>query len=162
MDLPFEFIEQALENRRKITGSAKKSSWNTDIIRKECEICHKETGLEVHHIKPRADAKNGILEDGTHMNDKRNLIVICQACHDKTHDGKIEIGEIKITSDGPERIISKSNKLKSSKWSEEETKIIMDTLEKYSKLSLKALRAHLSSKHEIDISEGVLSKFRKL
>ena len=162
MDLPFEFIEQALQNRHKITGSAKKSSWNTDIIRKECEICHKETGLEVHHIKPRAEAKNGILEDGTHMNDKRNLIVICQKCHDKTHDGKIEIGDIKITSDGPERIISKSNKQKSSKWSEEETKIIMDTLEKYSKLSLKALRAHLSSKHEIEISEGVLSKFRKL
>ena len=162
MDLPFEFIEQALQNRHKITGSAKKSSWNTDIIRKECEICHKESGLEVHHIKPRAEAKNGILEDGTHMNDKRNLIVICQKCHDETHDGKIEIGEIKITSDGPERIISKSNKLKSSKWSEEETKIIMDTLEKYSKLSLKALRAHLSSKHEIEISEGMLSKFRKL
>jgi len=162
MDLPFEFIEQALQNRHKITGSAKKSSWNTDIIRKECEICHKESGLEVHHIKPRAEAINGILEDGTHMNDKRNLIVICQKCHDETHDGKIEIGEIKITSDGPERIISKSNTLKSSKWSEEETKIIMDTLEKYSKLSLKALRAHLSSKHEIEISEGMLSKFRKL
>ena len=177
MDLPFEFIEQALQNRHKMIGSTKqidalKSSWNKDIIKKECEICHNEiiNNLEVHHIKPRAKAKNGILEDGTHMNDKRNLIVICQKCHDNVHLHKIDIGEIKITSDGPERNINinennenneNNEKIKRSKWSSSEHKIIMDTLQKYSSLSLKAIRANLSAKYEIDISEGMLSKIRK-
>ena len=178
MDLPFEFIEQALKNRHQIMGSVKQeeassSSWNTEIVRKECEVCHKvmTSDLEVHHIKERASAVNGVLEDGTHMNDKRNLIVICQKCHDEVHAGTVEIGEVKMTSDGPEREIireggsvnSKDEKKtqKKSKWTDEERETIVDTLRKYSTLSLKSVRAHLSSKHEIEISEGILGKMRK-
>lgn len=183
MDLPFEFIEQALKNRHKIMDStiqmnAESSSWNTNIVRKECEICHKHltSDLEVHHIKPRNEAKNGILEDGTHMNRVSNLIVICQKCHDETHAGKIEIGEVKITSDGPQREIIKDadttsvssndnqtikKQNKKSKWSDEELETIMDTLKKYSTLSLKSIRANLSSKYGIEISEAVLGKMRR-
>ena len=166
MDLPFEFIEQALANRHKILGStnAITSQWNKNIIRKECEVCRNEivNELEVHHIKHRVGANNGILEDGTHMNEKRNLIVLCQKCHDEIHSGTMEIGNIKITSDGPEREIIKSSKSHKSKWSQEEHKTIMDTLHKYTSMSLKCIRAHLSSKHEIDISEGMLGKMKKL
>jgi DNA mismatch repair protein MutS len=178
MDLPFEFIEQALNNRHQIMNSVKQedatsSNWNKEIVRKECEICHKvmKTDLEVHHIKPRAEAVNGILEDGSHMNDKRNLIVICNICHDMVHNGTIDIGDVKMTSDGPEREIIKENNsvsskeekkpLKKSKWSYNEHQTIVDTLHKYSTLSLKSIRAHLSSKHEIEISEAVLGKMRK-
>ena len=167
MDLPFEFIEQALKNRRNIIGSttqidAVTSSWNKEIVKNKCEICHNEITdkLEVHHIKPRADATNRILEDGTHMNDKRNLIVICQTCHDDTHAGVIEIGEIKITSDGPERDIIVRERTKKSKWSNEENIIIMNTLDKYSSLSLKAIRKHLDAICNITISEAMLGKIR--
>jgi DNA mismatch repair protein MutS len=121
MDLPFEFIEQALKNRHQIMGSVKQeeassSSWNTEIVRKVCEVCHKTitSDLEVHHIKERASAINGVLEDGTHMNDKRNLIVICEDCHDKVHSEKIEIGEMKMTSDGPQREIIREDSSVSS------------------------------------------------
>jgi len=173
MDLPFEFIEQALKNRHQIIGSttqqeAMSSTWNTEIVRKVCEVCHKAitSDLEVHHIKERASASNGILEDGSHMNDKRNLIVICEACHDKVHSGTIDIGPIKMTSDGPQREIKEESSVssksqKKSKWSNEENQTIVVTLRKYSTLSLKSLRAHLSSKHEIEISEAVLGKMRK-
>jgi DNA mismatch repair protein MutS len=171
MDLPFEFIEQALKNRHQIVGSttqldATQSAWNTAVIRKECEVCHKSLirDLEVHHIIPRAQAKNGVLNDGTHMNNSSNLIVICSECHDKTHAGDLEIGEVKQTSDGPEREIrdtSPSPQKKKSKWTQEEQETIVNTLKKYSTLSLKSLRAQLSSKHEIDISEAVLGKMRK-
>jgi DNA mismatch repair protein MutS len=176
MDLPFEFIEQALKNRHQIMDSttqqnALSSSWNTEIVKKECEVCHKimKSDLEVHHIKERVSAVNGVLEDGSHMNDKRNLIVICQKCHDETHSGLIQIGEIKITSNGHEREIIKENTsvtsekktIKKSKWSDEEHQTIVDTLHKYSLLSLKSIRAHLSSKHEIDISEAILGKIKK-
>jgi hypothetical protein len=47
------------------------------------------------------------------------------------------------------------------KWSEEDMLIIVETLKKYSTMSLKLLRGHLSSKHNIDISESTLKKIKK-
>lgn len=180
MDLPFEFIEKALENRHHIIGSTKQqnalcSSWNKEIVRRECEVCKKEiiSELEVHHIVPRASAKNDILEDGSHMNEKRNLIVICQKCHDSVHSGKLEIGLLQMTSNGLERQIIESNeskdeksnkeekKVKKGKWTEDELKTITDILKKYSSSSLKSIRGNLYSNFQIEISEGVLSKIRK-
>lgn len=169
MDLPFEFIEEALKHRHAITASvtqeaARTSVWNTEIVRRECELCKKSTmkELEVHHIQARETATNQRLENGTHMNDKRNLIVICEECHDRVHAGKIMIDELQVTSDGPERKVTMVEKpVKKGKWSKEEMETITDTLSMYASLSLKAIRAYLHSKHEIDISEGVLGKLRK-
>ena len=169
MDLPFEFIEEALKHRHAITSSvtqeaARTSVWNTEIIRKECELCKKSTmkELEVHHIQERNTATNQRLENGTHMNDKRNLIVICEECHDRIHAGKIVIDELKMTSDGPERKVTMVEKpVKKGKWSKEEMETITDTLRMYASLSLKAIRVYLHSKHDIDISEGILGKLRK-
>ncbi len=194
MDLPFDFIEQALQNRHRIIGSsrlneASSSSWNSQIIRKECEICKSQitSDLEVHHITPRSTTKNSILPDGTHMNNKQNLIVICQICHDKVHNDMIVIGEIKNTSDGLQRSIqtvldekkhnedtsesethiseesmsSKTIKHKKSKWTEEEIDIIKKTLHKYKSQSLKGIRQKLESEYSIMISETILAKYRK-
>lgn len=178
MDLPMEFIEQALTNRNMIIGASRlvdsaASTWNTDIIRHSCEVCKAPVtkDLEVHHIKHRATAKNSILEDGTHMNDKRNLIVLCEKCHDAVHANTIIVGHIKMTSDGPEReiintsassstIIKEKSKSK-SKWTDEQLEIVEETLKKYKTLALKSIRHFLSSKHSIEISEGVLGKMRK-
>ena len=171
MDLPFEFIEQALKNREQMIGStkidaAKSSSWNREIVRKECEVCKKQivSELEVHHISPRASAVNQRLENGTHMNDKRNLIVICQTCHDAVHAEKIEIGELQMTSDGPQRIITEvAETLKrKGKWVDEEIELIMNMLRTYSSLSIKAIRGKLSQIHSIEISDAALGKFRKM
>jgi DNA mismatch repair protein MutS len=175
MDLPFEFIEQALMNRHRINDSttqenARSSSWNKEIVRKECELCKKQiqSELEVHHLQERSRATNGRLEDGTHMNEKRNLIVICQKCHDDLHSGKMEVGEMKTTSEGPEREIriteieeKEEKRSKKSKWSEDELETIKNTLLKYSSLSLKSIQAKLSSAYQITISETNLSKMRK-
>ena len=167
MDLPFEFIEQAVQNRHRIMGSMKQedatsSSWNRSMVRKECESCQKPIGLEVHHLQPRASAQNGLLEDGSHMNDARNLMVICQACHDAIHNETLVVGPVQQTSDGPQRVIQQVEKsAKKSKWSEEELETVKTTLKKYSSLSLKAVKAHLSSKHSIEMSESMLGKVRK-
>ena len=169
MDLPFEFIEEALKHRHAITASvtqeaARTSVWNTEIVRRECELCKKSTmkELEVHHIQARETATNQRLENGTHMNDKRNLIVICEECHDRIHAGKIVMDELKMTSDGPERKVTMVEKpIKKGKWSKEEMETITDTLRMYASLSLKAIRVYLHSKHDIDISEGILGKLRK-
>jgi DNA mismatch repair protein MutS len=171
MDLPFEFIEQALQNRNKIIGSkrlndASNSSWNREIFKKECEVCKSviSKDLEVHHIIPRSEAIQNRLLDGSHINDKRNLVVICQKCHDDVHRGTIEIGSVKMTSSGPERNIQLQEKqmsVKKTKWSEEQLETICQTLKTYTNLSLKSIRAHLSSKHSIEISESNLGKMRK-
>jgi len=168
MDLPAEFIEQAVANRHRIIGSSKQedaisSSWNRNIVRKECEICKKaiQSELEVHHLQPRASATNQILSDGSHMNDARNLVVICQVCHDSIHAGTMEVGEVVNTSDGPERIVSASTHKKKGKWADEDMVIVKETLQKYATQSLKAIRALLSSKHSIEISEGMLGKIRR-
>jgi len=168
MDLPFEFIEMALAHRRRITGSttqqeATGSAWNAAIVRKECELCGMAKGLEVHHVVPRASATKDILADGTAMNDARNLMVICQACHDKIHAGTVQVGDLHVTSDGPQRevqhITEKAHK--KSKWTEEELETIMNALKTYASLSMKALKALLHAKHAIAISESALGKFKK-
>jgi hypothetical protein len=179
MDLPFAFIEQALKNRQVIDGStdvikAKNSTWNASIIRKECENCGSQITkeLEVHHIKERNSAVKGILENGTHMNNIRNLMVVCQKCHDSIHSNNLEIGSVIQTSEGSVRsnddsvseVSSKSTdskKNKKAKWSDEDLEIIYSVIEKFKSSSLKAIRAYLESKHQIQVSEAVLSKMRK-
>jgi DNA mismatch repair ATPase MutS len=170
MDLPFEFMEQAVQFRQAITSAtsveaARPSAWNSEVVRKTCEVCGQTKELEVHHLQARASAVNQRLENGTHMNDKRNLVVICQACHDAVHADNIMIQGQVMTSNGPERKIEKQEKQekkeKKGKWTEEELSTITNTLRMYSSLSLKAIRAYLYSKHTIDISEGVLGKMKK-
>lgn len=174
MDLPFEFIEQALENRRRIIGSATQedaisSSWNSQIVRRTCELCNKpmSRSLEVHHIQPRVTAdKNGILLDGSHMNHISNLITICETCHDKAHDGSITIAPLKMTSDGPERnqeveAVAKRRTNTINKWTEEEMDIIMESIKKYKTLTIKSVKAQLYAKHGIEISESTLGKMRR-
>jgi DNA mismatch repair protein MutS len=170
MDLPAEFIEQALENRHRIMGTstqeeAQSSSWNASIVRKECEVCKKaiQSDLEVHHIQPRASANQQILADGTHMNEKRNLVVICQKCHDNVHAGTIEIGDLTITSEGPQRSITTFSPMpkRKEKWSEEEMKTVKETLQKCSSLSLRAIRAYLQSNYSIEMSETILARVKR-
>ena len=102
MDLSDEFINKAIKYRNLILGNnnGSVSSWNREIIKRECEICGKRISskLEVHHIQERSTAVNNILPDGTHMNNKQNLIVICDECHNSTHNKNITIGGLKITS----------------------------------------------------------------
>ena len=99
------------------------------------------------------------------MNDKRNLIVICQTCHDAVHAEKIEIGELQMTSDGPQRIITElapETSKRKGKWSDDEIDIVMKMLQTYSSLSIKAIRAKLSQIHSIEMSDAALGKFRKI
>ncbi len=180
MALPFEFIEHALTTRHRIAGSstaqdAPASSWNTAVARRQCERCGHPVlrDLEVHHIQPRAAATAGILPDGTPMNRESNLMVLCQACHDDHHRGAFEIGPALQTTDGVERAtaavtgvpgvqpqIQQTQQERKSKWTAEEIETVKGVLRTYPSLSLKSLRAYLSATYTIDVSEGVLSRWR--
>ena len=102
MGLPLEFLEGAHAIRKRLTGGVT-SRWNTEIVRKGCEICGAATSTEVHHVIPRASATAGRLADGSSMNNVRNLVTVCEACHDKHHRGEIQIGQVRLTSEGPIR-----------------------------------------------------------
>lgn len=176
MHLPHDILEIARTYRKQLLGEtdmedAGQSSWNSNILRKECELCKSAIvrDLEVHHIRPRAEAnKDKRFEDNSSMNDLRNLIVVCQSCHDKHHAGKIIIGEQKQTSEGPQRIVEvvapaqmEPRKAK-QKWTEEEIQTIESYLRKYSALPLSRLMLDLKEKEGIDISKGTLQKMRSL
>lgn len=99
MGLPFELIQRAHEIRRGLEGittvqDAPKSVYNAQIQRQSCEVCKSPCELEVHHIEEQA--KGG-------SNQLRNLIVVCESCHDKHHNGTIQISPLTQTSYGLER-----------------------------------------------------------
>lgn len=111
MHLPTEFLTKAHAYRRKLLGSvteaeATASAWNSAIQRRACEMCGTSTvrDLEVHHIRPRAEAIGTRFADGAGRDDARNLIVVCQRCHDEHHAGRLDIQPLRMTSDGPVRM----------------------------------------------------------
>jgi DNA mismatch repair protein MutS len=181
MDLPLEFIEQALENRHKIIGSATynnsaTTTWNSEIIRHKCEVCENPIlkDLEVHHIEQRSLAnEHGILPNGKPMNSPSNLIVLCETCHDKHHSGKLHIGELVQTSEGPERKLEDLSKyaykspsntvhnLTISKWSDEEMETIQKLLKQFKTVSLKMIQNQLQKNYDISISISKLGQLRK-
>lgn len=170
MHLPYEILKQAQAYRRSLLGvvaleEAETSSWNSQIIRQNCEVCKNPIvrELEVHHITPRASATNGRLEDNTSMNKISNLVVVCESCHDKHHRGELEIGPQKCTSAGPERavstVVAPVKKVK-VKWTEEEQATIESYLRKYPHLSITRLVYDLKQQEDIVITAAALSKIR--
>ena len=168
LDLPSEFLEIAAAHRRTITGSvtqedAKGSSWNSVITRRSCEVCGSAVTkeLEVHHIRPRSGAKNSILEDGTPMNHPSNLVVLCEACHDKEHTEGSVVTELVQTSEGPSRISSTSTeRTKRSKWSDDQLATIHRILQEFKSVSTKTLSNMLKQDYSISISAGTLNGLR--
>lgn len=174
MHLPFEILKQAHSYRRSLLGEttieeSTPSAYNPLVIRKECEVCkHAMTrDLEVHHIKPQKDAIQGRFEDGSAMNDLRNLIVVCQACHDKHHAGELLIGPQKQTSAGPERIATSVTPTKrkvkvnvNSKWTNEEMATIESFLRKNPHMALQTQVYYLKKEEDILISPAALTKIK--
>jgi DNA mismatch repair protein MutS len=133
MGIPLKLLDRAHEIRRALGGEvaatdAPKSLWNPNIQRKECEVCGDPVvkELEVHHILPRAEGGS---------NELRNLVVLCEKCHDKHHAGQLEVGELRQTSEGLERsttVFTAPVKKKAPKWTEEQMETIRTAIQKFS------------------------------
>jgi DNA mismatch repair protein MutS len=181
MGLPAEVLEAARQIRRELAGSATEaeapaSAWNTAVQRRSCELCKAEIvrDLEVHHIRPRAEAAAGgrgppHFSDGSSMNALRNLVVVCQGCHDAHHAGAIEIGPVQQTSDGPVRSIKELAEKYSFKAAsggggggikEEQLATIESYLRKYSKLPVKRVAFDLLEREGIKVTEARLRTIR--
>ena len=177
MHVPQEYYEKALKYRQKFLGEKaadeiNKSSWNPHLLRTGCELCGASTtGLEVHHIRQRKDATGTHFADGTARDDARNLVVVCDKCHDHHHAGAIQIEPIQMTSAGPMRPATTSApeehindtpprpRQRKSQWSPEQQAIIDDFLMKYKTSPLKRI-AILLKEEGIEIGEASLRSAR--
>lgn len=96
LHLPDDFIQRAHELRNKYFSShtslldLKPSKYNAKKLVGNCEKCGKR-GTEVHHLQYQRNSdekgfiKNKSLHHYFHKNKKANLMVLCDACHDKLH-----------------------------------------------------------------------------
>lgn len=173
MALPFDVLEAAHMIRRELLGSATEeaapeSTWNAAVQRRACELCSCEIvrDLEVHHIRPRCEAGEG---ERKQMNALRNLIVVCQKCHDDHHAGKVEIGQLKQTSDGPVREVVRLEDYaykpaapagSGGGLTEEQTAMVESYLRKYPNCTPKRLLFDLEEKEGIRLTAQRLRAIR--
>lgn len=168
MRIPDDILEDAIRFRKRLAGEAELSdsigsAWNSSILRIKCSICGltEYSDLEVHHIKERRLAsKSGHLTDLSNVHSQANLVVLCDTCHDKVHDGVIDVGPMIQTSDGMERSVTTvtSNTMRKSRWSDEEIQQILMISAKFPKLSMPNLSKYLLNHHNITISAPSLKK----
>lgn len=124
----------------------------------KCEICNSElhSRLEVHHIQPRENSVGGRNKDGTALNSIRNLITVCNECHDKHHASEIEIKEVLQTSQGEKREVVKKiikKKVAVDKYSQEERDSIYKCIKENIGLSSVLLIVKLSQEYNLVISK---------
>ena len=173
LGMPFEVLDNATKFRRALQGERveeelTRSAWNNEIVARKCEMCGAAISrdLEVHHIRPRAEADGRRFEDdGLGRDSARNLAVVCVGCHDKHHSGQKPISPLMNTSRGalrtPEkkeenilvRVTKTTNKLSS-----EQTEIVQKMIRDFPNLTLNMIRNKLLKEYEIVITEGSLRK----
>lgn len=171
LSLPAEFIEVAQTLRHELLGTspdeaAPTSSWNSSIKRQMCELCKHPfvADIEIHHIQPREAANpTGHFADGTHQNHLRNLIAVCQTCHDKHHAGELTIGTVKQTSEGPVReVVTAMPAAKKSKWTPGQMEVILKILREKPTVAISRILFELEEYHSIKISSATLQKIRRV
>jgi len=105
-------IKNDLIKRNTDLIGEKKSRYNSEIYVYECNLCGKKNTkgyvneLETHHINHQKDCENGFVKKKPHLqkNTKANLIVVCQGCHDKIHNGELNVEGYMMTSKGKQLI----------------------------------------------------------
>lgn len=171
MHIPMEIIENAFAYRRKLEGTtnvqeAKKSHYNANLILHKCDHCKemKADTLEVHHIEHQKTAdESGRLKDGSHKNNTRNLIVLCQSCHKKHHRNELEIGPVVQTDKGEVRTFKDTSSVVSTREKEPMTNqaLFERYLRENPKVPLKVVVQMISSMEGIQTSEAILRSVRK-
>lgn len=159
MGLPTDLMTRAYAIRRQLGGAAAadeapSSSWNSAIKRQACENCGATVvrDLEVHHIHERA--KGG----GNHI---RNLVVLCEACHDKHHAKEIDIHPLTQTSEGLERFSYKPEPIRQhvKGFTEDQIETIKATVTNLKGRPAQRIATELQEVHGIKLTVAQLKKF---
>lgn len=116
------FIDLAVKFRNKLTNSyegilsGKTSKYNKKVIVYECHLCGSKdkschiSNLETHHINFQKDCEKGLVKNKKHLtkNSEANLVVLCNECHDKIHNGKIVLDKYVMSSEGKTLLIKEN------------------------------------------------------
>jgi hypothetical protein len=97
------------------------------------------------------------------MNDLRNLVVVCQTCHDKHHAGELAIGAVKQTSDGPVREVADLQQFVYKRplgVTDEQLAIIQAELRAHPNLPVSRMLFDLEDRHGIRITAQRLRSIR--
>ena len=109
LHMPPALLEAAYGFRRTLLGEVPRetNSYNADVLMRACEVCGSSLArdIEVHHIQEQHVASDKFNADGTALHGLRNLVAVCQSCHDAHHAGAITIGMVKDTSAGARRTV---------------------------------------------------------
>ena len=107
LHLDKKFLDEAYKIRKELTKEfseiellkkRRKSRYNKSVYLTKCAICN-EIVEEVHHIAPKAKAKDGFI-DHFKANHKFNLIPLCSKHHKMVHEGKLIINGFVMTEEG--------------------------------------------------------------
>ena len=106
LDLPYIFLNRAHELRIKYTNNLlildqKACKYNNNKLKNICEICKRNKGTEIHHLKHQKNAQNNIIDQEFYIHHPANLINICETCHNYIHKNNKE-HKIFKTSNGYE------------------------------------------------------------
>ena len=93
------FLEKCLEIR---DNDEKVSKYNKEVIVDKCSVCGDEKDLHTHHIQEQHTADENGMIGNIHKNNKENLVVLCEKCHELTHKNEIKIQGYKDTNLGKE------------------------------------------------------------
>jgi len=170
MAIPFEVLEAAHMIRKELVGvmtekDAPLSGWNSVVQRRACEKCGCAVvrDLEVHHGEHRASATAGRLADGSDMNTLRNLVVLCEACHDATHAGTVVVGPVQQTSEGPIRNLQEfayKPAPRPGELTEEQIELIQKDIRTYRTLPPARLIFYIEQHHGIRLTTARLKTLR--
>lgn len=162
LHLPADMIETAFIIRKELMGEKtiedyKESSWNSQLIKRSCIKCGSFSDLHTHHIQERHESSNDRNADGTALNSLRNLLVLCNSCHESHHheDTESTVTSVLDTSAGP-KLITKSKAVKKSTFTSEELEAICEAKNTSNNLPYKLLVFKLYKEHGIIITEKQL------
>jgi DNA mismatch repair protein MutS len=109
LDLPVEYLARATALRGALSGAvtAHTSPYSAKAVVDVCAVCGGSDRLEVHHIRPQADAGAAAAE-GVDIHAPGNLACLCAKCHDNLHGGSLTITGWEETSAGRRLVWSDS------------------------------------------------------
>jgi len=150
------------ELEKDIMFTSKQSNYNSTLLMDKCHICNSIDKLETHHIKQQKDANEyGFVIDNDgdviHKDNKDNLVVLCEKCHDKLHDNKFDIEGHETGIKGKNAVVKKiSTKRKTKKYDDDDVKIIYSYKEDKRKMDV--IKNEITGKIGKKISKVTIKK----
>ena len=170
MDMDSDFLKLSESIRKDLLGEKqqilepKQSKYNSDVYIHNCLICNSDAE-DVHHIKFQCEANNNkIIDDFLVKDNKSNLVPLCKSCHNKVHNGNLEIYGYKQTSNGIildynfiDKLTLEEKKNKKKKYDNNKIEIIRNVYSN-NKTSKKNMCLFLEKIQDIKISVATFNK----